>query len=223
MHIHIPDGVLPLWLWILGYAIVIVFLFAAVRKVRGEEKRGVYAATMAAIMLVAMSIPLGVPYHINLTVLTGIILGPWWALISTFVTNLILATFGHGGITIVGLNTIITWFESLVGFYIFKTLQKAFARKSWRFAMASGVSTFTALMLSTILVISIVAASGINPAEVIHHHNNGDGETQMSLTVFAALTFPIALVGAVIEAAVTSLILVYVKKVKPTLIPGWYA
>lgn len=220
MHIHVPDGVLPLLLWILGYAIVIIFLFVAVRKVRGEEKRGIYAAAMAAIMLVAMSIPLGVPYHLNLTVLAGIILGPWWALISTFVTNLILATFGHGGITIVGLNTIVTWFECLVGFYMFKVLQKAFMRKSWRFPMVGGVSTFTALVLSTVLVIGMVAASGINPAEAIHRHNNGSGEAQISLTVFAALTFPIALVGAVIEAAVTSLILVYVKKVKPTLIPG---
>ena len=220
MHIHIPDGVLPLWLWALGYAIVIIFLFVAVRKVRGEEKRGIYAAAMAAIMLVAMSIPLGVPYHINLTVLAGIILGPWWALISAFVTNLILATFGHGGITIVGLNTIVTWFECLVGFYMFKVLQKAFMRKSWRFPMAGGVSTFTALVLSTVLVIGMVGVSGINPAETIHHHDNGSEEAQMSLAVFAALTFPISLVGAVIEAAVTALILIYVKKVKPILIPG---
>ncbi len=220
MHIHVPDGVLPLWLWMLGYSIIIIFLFIAVRKVRGEEKRGIYAAAMAAIMLVAMSIPLGVPYHINLTVLAGIILGPWWALIATFVTNLILATFGHGGITIVGLNTIVTWFESLVGFYMFKVLRKAFMQKSWRLATASGASTFTALILSTILVIGIVAASGINPAEIIHHETHGGEETQISITIFAALTIPIAVVGAVIEAVVTSLILVYVKKVKPTLIPG---
>jgi cobalt/nickel transport system permease protein len=220
MHIHVPDGVLPLWLWMLGYSIIIIFLFIAVRKVRGEEKRGIYAAAMAAIMLVAMSIPLGVPYHINLTVLAGIILGPWWALIATFVTNLILATFGHGGITIVGLNTIVTWFESLVGFYMFKVLRKAFMQKNWGLATASGASTFTALMLSTILVIGIVAASGINPAEIIHHENHGGEETQISIAIFAALTIPIAVVGAVIEAVVTSLILVYVKKVKPTLIPG---
>ena len=220
MHIHVPDGVLPFWLWVLGYIAVIILLSVAIKKVRGEEKRGIHAAAMAAIMLVAMSIPLGVPYHINLTVLAGIILGPWWALISNFITNLMLATFGHGGITIVGLNTIVTWFESLIGFYMFAVLQKAFVRKSWRVTMSGGVSTFIALALSTILVIGIVAASGINPAEAIDHAAHDTEEAQMSIVIFAALMIPIAMVGAVIEAAVTSLILVYIKKVKPTLIPG---
>ena len=220
MHIHVPDGVLPVWLWTLGYITVTIFLSAAVRKVRGDEKRGIYAASMSAVMLVAMSIPLGVPYHINLTVLAGIILGPWWALISNFVTNLILATFGHGGITIVGLNTMVTWFESLVGLYIFMTLRAAFKLRKWRFTVATGVSTFTALVLSTVLVIGIVAASGVNPAEAIHHEHEGGEEPQISMAVFAALVVPIALVGAVIEAIITSLIVMYARKVRPTLISG---
>jgi len=42
----------------------------------------------------------------------------------------------------------------------------------------------------------------------------------MSIALFTALMVPIAVVGAVIEAAVTALILVYIKRVKPTLIPG---
>jgi len=220
MHIHVPDGVLPVWLWILGYIIVSTFLSVAVKKVRGDEKRGIYAAAMSAVMLVAMSIPLGVPYHINLTVLAGIILGPWWALISNFVTNVMLATFGHGGITIVGLNTMVTWFESLVGLYIFMTLQAAFKQRKWRFTVATGVSTFTALMLSAVLVIGIVAASGINPAEAIHHEHEGNEESQISMAVFTVLLVPIALVGAVIEAIITSFIVMYVRKVRPILISG---
>jgi len=220
MHIHVPDGVFPVWLWALGYIIVTAFLSIAVRKVDEDEKRGIHAAAMSAVMLVAMSIPLGVPYHINLTVLAGIILGPWWALISNFVTNLILATFGHGGITIVGLNTMVTWFESLVGLYIFMTLRAAFKQRKWRFTVATGVSTFTALVLSTVLVIGIVAASGINPAEAIHHEHEGGEEPQISMAVFAALIVPIALVGAVIEAIITSLIVIYARKVRPTLISG---
>ncbi len=216
MHIHVPDGVLPVWLWSLGYLLLSFFLSISLRKVRGDEKRGIYAAAMSAAMLVAMSIPLGVPYHINLTVLAGIILGPWWALISDFVTNFVLATFAHGGITIVGLNTIVTWIESLIGLYIFKILGRAFKQKSWRSAVAAGVSTFIALALSALLVIGIVAASGINPSEAIHE-NEFD---QVSITIFASITLPIALIGAVVEAIVTSLIVTYMRKIGTTILKG---
>jgi cobalt/nickel transport system permease protein len=65
------------------------------------------AAVMVAVMLVVQSIPLGVPYHMNLSALTGIMLGPWWALLSILVTNIAQAAFGHGGITIVGLNILV--------------------------------------------------------------------------------------------------------------------
>jgi cobalt/nickel transport system permease protein len=212
MHIHVPDGVLPVWLWSLGYLLLAFFLFISLRKVRGDEKRGIYSAAMSAAMLVAMSIPLGVPYHMNLTVLAGIILGPWWALISDFVTNFVLATFGHGGITIVGLNTIVTWIESLIGLYIFKMLGRAFKQKSWRFAVAAGVSTFIALALSALLVIGIVAASGVNPSEEVHEN--------VSITIFASITLPIALIGAVVEAIVTSLIVTYMRKIGTTIIKG---
>jgi len=210
MHIHVPDGVLPVWLWSLGYLLLAFFLFISLRKVRGDEKRGIYSAAMSAAMLVAMSIPLGVPYHINLTVLAGIILGPWWALISDFVTNFVLATFGHGGITIVGLNTIVTWIESLIGLYIFKMLGRAFKQKSWRFAVSAGVSTFIALALSALLVIGIVAASRVNPSDEVHENE--------SITIFASITLPIALIGAVVEAIVTSLIVMYMRKIGTTII-----
>ena len=82
MHIHIPDGVLPIWLWVLGYALAALFLLFAVIKVGKDTRKAVWTAAVAAMMLVAMSIPLGVPYHINLTALAGIILGPWWSLIA---------------------------------------------------------------------------------------------------------------------------------------------
>jgi len=75
VHIHIPDGVLPVWLWTAGYVVILALVALAVRTVRGQERKGVLAAVMVAVMLVAQSIPLGVPYHINPSALTGIIPG----------------------------------------------------------------------------------------------------------------------------------------------------
>jgi ABC-type Co2+ transport system permease subunit len=48
MHIHIPDGVLPIWLWIAGYVLALALVAMTVRRVRGQERKGVLAAVMVA-------------------------------------------------------------------------------------------------------------------------------------------------------------------------------
>lgn len=209
MHIHIPDGVLPIWLWILGYGLAFFFIFIAITKIGEDTRKAVWTAAIAAIMLVAMSIPLGVPYHINLTTLAGIILGPWWSLIACFVVNGLLASFGHGGVTIVGLNTLVTWFESLVGFYLYRALKKMIAKKKDGTPMAAGISTWIALTLSAFLVIGVVVASGIKS---IPYHT-----TRIDFNAFTILTLTFALPGAVVEAVVTAFILAYIQKVRPGL------
>ena len=215
MHIHVPDGVLPPWLWGAGYVIALLFLFLAIKKVGDDMKRAVLTAAVSAMMLVAMSIPLGVPYHLNLTVLAGIMLGPWWSLIACFVVNGILASFGHGGITIVGLNTLITWIESLAGLFLYLVIIKAAAKSKSSVPIAAGISTLIALTFSAVLIIGVVAVSGINPAEALHH--NKGAQTQISIPMFASLTLAVAIPGAVVEAIVTALILTYLRKVRPAL------
>ena len=210
MHIHIPDGVLPIWLWVLGYALAALFLLFAVIKVGKDTRKAVWTAAVAAMMLVAMSIPLGVPYHINLTALAGIILGPWWSLIACFVVNGILASFGHGGVTIVGLNTLVTWFEALAGFYLYRVFKKVVIKDKEKTPVAAGVSTWIALTLSAFLVIGLVAASGI---ESIPFH----GGKNINLNTFTILTLTFALPGAVVEAVITAFILAYIRKVRPEL------
>jgi cobalt/nickel transport system permease protein len=176
------------------------------------------AAVMVGVMLVVQSIPLGVPYHMNLSGLAGIVLGPWWALLSILVTNIAQATFGHGGITIVGLNTLVVWSEALIGYYLFAVLRKAL-----RGPLAAGASTFVALTVSAFLVVGIVASSGIDPTQALGEHFReflpAAESLQVSLMVFMILTLPIALGGALLEALVTSLLVAYVLRVKPSLIP----
>jgi cobalt/nickel transport system permease protein len=224
MHIHIPDGVLPIWLWIAGYVLALALVALAVRRVRGQERKGVLAAVMVAVMLVVQSIPLGVPYHINLSALTGIILGPWWALISILVTNAAQASFGHGGVTIVGLNTLVVWTEALIGYYLFAALRRMLKSSRLRISTAAGASTLVALIFSAFLVVGIVGMSGIDPSEALGEHA---GEllgvatpAQISLTIFATLVLPIAIGGALIEAVITALLVAYVLQVKASLIVG---
>ncbi|MDI6826723.1 MAG: energy-coupling factor ABC transporter permease [Candidatus Aenigmarchaeota archaeon] len=213
MHIHIPDGVLPIWFWGSGYLVTFVFLAITLYKTKKDIKKIPLTAMMVAVMLIVMSIPLGIPFHINLSVFSGLMVGMYFSLIASFVVNLILASFGHGGLTIVGLNTIILWFEAIIGILLFKTLHKL----SKNYFMTASISTFFALVCSAFLVIGAVAISTVNPAEFLHHHKEME-RLQVSLPTFILITLPIAVIGAALEALITGSLVQYIRKIKPDLL-----
>ena len=95
-HIHIPDGVLPLWLVLAGWALTALGVGLAAYRLRNETSRGVpLLGVMAAVMLVSMSTEIvPIAYHLNLSVLAGIILGPAYGILAALVVNLFLALFG---------------------------------------------------------------------------------------------------------------------------------
>ena len=75
---------------------------------------------MAAVMVLGASVEIvPIAYHVNLTVFSGILLGPSLIFLATFVVNVILALFGHGGITVIGLNTLTLSIEGILGYYFF--------------------------------------------------------------------------------------------------------
>jgi len=75
-------------------------------------------------MLVAMNLEiLPLAYHINLSVVSGILLGPALGFLAAFIANLMLALMGHGGITVMGLNTLLLGSEAVLGHTVFHLLQ----------------------------------------------------------------------------------------------------
>ena len=177
MHIEIPDGVLPPWLWIAGFVLVAALLVIAIYFAKKQEEKMPLAALFAALSLIVMSIPLGLPVHINLMVLVGIIVGPWWALIVSFIVNSLLASIGHGGVTVIGLNTLLLWSQALLGFYLFGLVKKMISKKSPVLkGVTGGVVTFLSLMISFLLLGGMVFAINLNPEEIlIHDHNHEHG------------------------------------------------
>jgi cobalt/nickel transport system permease protein len=219
MHIHIPDGVLPIWLWVFGFIFVGILLILILPNLKKEQKGMPKAAMIAAVILLVMSIPLGLPGHINLMVLAALLIGPAWSLVIALICNFILASFGHGGITLVGLNTLLLWFQAVVGFFLFKMFLKIFKN----YFLCAVFSTFLSLCISFLFLIGIVAVSTVEPAEFLHHHEIleqiGDlGHTEISLKMFILLSLPVALWGAVIEAFVTGFIVQFIKKTAPKLL-----
>jgi len=169
---------------------------------------------LAAAMLVGMSIPILPGYHINLSVISGILMGPSLGLVAAFIANLILAFMGHGGITVIGLNTLLLGSEAVLGhtfFYLLKDRLPIF----WRAALA----TVLTLCITSAILIGFVAISHIDPA-MLHHDEDQDHILAMrgSVATFAVLVFTIGIVGWLIEAAITGAVVKFISQVKPDLL-----
>lgn len=170
-HIHFPDGILPLWLWVAGFVIVFLYLVAFgyyIKKSSNLNKLPLIGV-FAALMLIAMTIhiiPIG--YHINLAVLTGIIIGPIFAPLAIFIVNILLAFLGHGGVTTIGLNTIVISIEAIVGFLGFSVLKS----KIKNIFVVTFISTVIALLVSTCSSIGIVYLGTNSIESLMHKHDH---------------------------------------------------
>ncbi|MCK7516030.1 MAG: energy-coupling factor ABC transporter permease [Desulfobacterales bacterium] len=145
-HIHIQDGILPLWLVLIGLLFVlgyIIFLPFYLKK-HAVNKKLAIVGVMAAIMLISMSVEIIPPaYHMNLAILAGIILGPVLSVMSILVTNVLLAFLGHGGVSVIGLNTLVVSFEAILGFFGFKILKSRIKNVF----LSAFIASFIALLL----------------------------------------------------------------------------
>ena len=238
-HLHLPDGVLPFYLWAAGYAATAAALFVLWLKLRRARNLLVFAraGVFAARKGVARSLhvaPLG--YHLNLAALAGIVVGPAAALLACFLANVILALLGHGGVTVVGLNTITLGAEAIAAYALFRAF--AFVRATWPRAF---VATALALAAGTALAFGVVAVGTRDFDEVVHrgrgaavefrlfdgpsehageaHAPAEPGRGEVSLGRLAALFFGLGAVGWVLEAAVTATVAAYLKKTAPRLLP----
>jgi ABC-type Co2+ transport system permease subunit len=160
-HIHIPDGVLPVWLVAAGWVVALALVFVAAKvSERADIRRKVpLLGVVAALVLVSMSseiVPLA--YHVNLTVVAGVLLGPWLAIIASFIVEVVLAMLGHGGVTVIGLNTLMIAAEMVLGWALFRLAVRLLGRRGVRWK--AGVVTVLTLATTTTLLVGLVAIAG---------------------------------------------------------------
>lgn len=247
-HIHIPDGVLPVWLWGSGWLLAIAALLVADRASRRHEtrRRLPLVGIVSALVIVAMSSEIvPIAYHMNLTVLAGALLGPALSVVSAFVVQVVLAALGHGGVTIVGLNTFLTATEMCVGWALLQGLLRVSGLR--RAGASAAAATVLTLSLATTLLVGLVAVSGTTEATgretgaldpedltfaspfsagVLHiglfsggEHDEADSpEAGLGLTRFATVVYALGSIGWVLEALVTAAIVGYLARVRPSLL-----
>lgn len=224
-HIHLPDGILPVWLWLSGYALTALVISVLWRggKATAEPRRFALLGIFGAMMILVMMIEIPpFSYHFNLSVVTGIILGPQLAVLVALVVNLILSLIGHGGITVVGLNTLVLSVEMLAGYYVFRLLCRvrgslsacAFLATVIGLALGAGVA-FGIIALGTPAINHVLQTASLAPGEELPPGVEG---AHLNLARLAVLMFGIGAIGWILEGIVSSAILRYIQKVYPELI-----
>ncbi len=229
-HLHIPDGVLPpIWL-LLGFSATALILALALWRVRGTDgaQRLPRLGMVSALMLVGMMAEIAVlGYHINLSVIAGILLGPWLGFVAAFLVNIILALFGHGGVTVIGLNTLIIGSETMLGWFFFRAFKSRFNPR-----VAAAIAVVLTLALSTTLMIALIALTQTQPA-LAFEGPGGDAPlirfelfptekenplADLDLTRFAVLVYGLGAIGWALEAAFTALVVGFFARARPGLI-----
>lgn len=221
-HMHIPDGILPVWLWLGGFVAMAIGLGMSLIRLRNMDMKVKVPllGTLSAAMLVAMSLEIvPIAYHINLSVATGILLGPSLGFVAAFIANVMLAMIGHGGVTVLGLNTLLLGSEAVLG-HAFFTLLGRRVPVFWRAAAATVIT----LILTTGLLIAIVAISNVDTSAFLSEHeydgeiHAGHAEGHVSVGRFGIMVIGLGTIGWIIEAAITGAVVRFISQVKPELL-----
>ncbi len=212
-HLHIADGVLPPWLWASGLVLALALAgWASFAHRHDRAERLALLAALSAVMLAAMSIPLGPLGHLSLAPVVGILLGSSAGFLAALVVNAILALLGHGGLTVVGLNALVLGASTCVArpLYLFVRRWRA-PRGAGAFA-AAGANLLSIAALCGVL---LLAARGDRPLAL----EGAPPAALASAWRFALYSSPFWAIGLAAEAIVTASVLAFLARVRPELLP----
>ncbi|MCF8067087.1 MAG: cobalt transporter CbiM [Desulfobacterales bacterium] len=198
---HISEGILSGPVLISGMAIAAAGTAIGLKKLRNEDiaKTGMLAASFFVASLIHIPIgPAGV--HLILSGIVGLLLG-WAAFPAILVALTLQATFfQHGGITTLGVNTVIMALPAVVCHYLFAPL-------IWKNKTISAIGAFGAGSIAIVLNAVIAGLALIY--------------TDEGLFKAAALIMGAHLPVMIIEGIISIFCVAFLKKVQPALLPGF--
>ncbi|MBL1210881.1 cobalt transporter CbiM [Geminocystis sp. GBBB08] len=209
---HIPDGLLPPSISIFGYAITGGVTWFSLRQIRKEEdyqqqipKASLLTATFFVSSLIHIPIP---PFSIHLILngVMGLILG-YFAFPAILIGLFFQAVFfQYGGLSTLGINTIIMGLPSLMAYYLWLLRKLPPFNNSLGNNLLAFLSGAMAIFLSALLFIFITL-------------NNLSPELNIDKEKTAILTSLIGYgIQAIIEGILTVILVTFLAKVKPEII-----
>lgn len=216
-HLHVPDGVLPWWLVAAGWAALILTLQVVVRATGRleQDRRLPRLGFVVAFMVLAMSIEVLPPaYHLDMSVIAGILLGPALGYLAGVAAVILLALVGHGGASVIGLNATIIGTEVALASLAYRGL----VAQGVRPPTAAAGAALLALSASTLLTVAVIGLAGL-PALQAHDEAHGhDAAIGHGVLTMLALILAAGALGWTLEAALTALLVRYLQRVRPGLL-----
>ena len=210
-HLHLPDGVLPLWLWGGGWLLALLLVWRFGRTPSTQQIA--YQGALGGLMLAAMSLPVGpLDYHLSLAGPVGILLGAAGGFQVAFTVSALLAFMGHGGVTVIGLNALLSGGCAAAAAGSYRALAPRL-KPAWAMTWATALGqSAAALMWFAVVTIGTrgIAQERLADPDAPHGHP----------VWFAALTLPLMLLGVLVEATVAWGIGRYLGRVSPALLPS---
>ena len=197
---HISEGVLSAPILVSGVVLAVAGTAVGLKRLSLEEtgRAGILAASFFVASLI--HVPLGPGnVHLILNGLVGLLLG--WGAFPAILTALILQAvlFHFGGLTVLGVNTVIMALPAVAGHYLFRISIRIGVRL-WLAAFAAGA---VAVFLAALLAALALASSDTNFLKAAY--------------LLAAAHLPIT----VVEGVSTAFCVSFLNRVQPSLLhPG---
>ena len=228
---HISDGVLPTWVLIAGWILAALLLIASVslskREMSNINEKVPQVAVVTAALFVACMFKIPMPptsLHLMLAGLAGILLGPL-AFVCIFISLLLQAILlQFGGVTVLGVNTLLMGIPAIVGWILFKYLSKI----KLPIAISGALTSVIAVTVTTIILGIVFYVSGIDFGSLSAMLERVSGIPVLStiadllkaypalLTFFMIFLMNVPLMIA--EGIISAFILPFIDKVKPEML-----
>lgn len=209
---HIPDGFLPPHVCLAGYALtggVTWYSLAQIKRDRYTQANIPKASLLTAAFFIASLIHIPIPpssVHLILNGLMGAVLG-YYAFPAILIGLFFQAVmFQHGGMSTLGVNTIILGTPAIAAYYLFRQREhlsgkRQILTKILSFASGAGALLLSAIMFAMLLVTHISPDLNVNAERTA---------IMVSLGGY--------LIQAVIEGVFSVMLISFLEQVKPELL-----
>ena len=200
---HISEGVLSPSVLLAGAGLAAVGTAIGLKKLDYEAIPRVAILSAAFFVASLIHVPVGpVGLHLVLNGLMGLLLG--WPAVPAILVALFLQAllFQFGGLTVLGVNTVVMAAPAVLCFYAYRGLLRRPGAPGAVGAFACG---FTAILLSGLLVAAALITTG------------------QAFIQVAELVLLAHIPVIVMEGVITLFIFLFLKKVRPEMLEGLYA
>ncbi len=209
---HIPDGFIPPGVCITGYAVAGGLTWYSLKKIQRDPNPQANipkASLLTAAFFVVSSIHIPLPptsIHLILNGMMGTLLG-YYAFLAIPIGLFFQAViFNHGGVSTLGVNTIIMGVPAIAAYHLFRWRERIALPEKIKTKIFAFLSGMLALMLSA-TIFSAIAILTITPEL--------DATLEQRAIFISLISYGIQ---GLIEGAFTFMLISFLEKVKPELL-----